>query len=167
MKFFKSKIFLVTIFCLLIIYLFLPTILDFAKWKAVANAGFGCVWQFGQTGVVVTPCFTTGEPPTCEGGPLCFQLDAAQCAFFADVKGVPAGGNGAEELLPEAGIVEAGLTSGGQVLGCMTSPVTTELGNVVFASAGGCYNCALMSERTVKMANFIEKYFIPDFLKKD
>jgi hypothetical protein len=125
----------------------------------IASGGFP--YQIGLTGVMVTPCLTTGDPPVCEGGTLCYVKDAGTCTLYADVSGAPAGGMGAKALFLKTALSQAGVTSGSQLIAGGASPVLMDSG--VLGGPGGCYNCfarASWTEKIKTKAKYFFKYMI-------
>lgn len=145
----------------LLLYLVAPSLWHYIKWQTVIQAAGNCVFQIGLTNVVMTPCVTTGSPPVCTGGLYCNVLDAARCTMYQDVQGTPAGGMGSGALFSNIAISMAGLMSGGQLIACGISP--TAMDNGALASAGGCYGCMAKENSIIKIANWLEKFFIAGF----
>ncbi len=134
--------------------------------KEVISAG-GFPYQIGLLGVSVIPCFTTGVPPVCEGGTLCYTKDAATCAAYADVSGTPAGGMGSNALFLKTALTQAGVVSGGQLIAGGMSPVLMD--NGVLAGPGGCYNCLAKLDwkgRLKNKAEYLFKYIIAGIKEK-
>ena len=142
-------------------------------------AGSAYPVEAGITNSTLIKCFTTGSPPTCEGGTLCLTLDSGRCLMYSDVTGMGAYAKNNSDLqsdfniamagvtnllLSNIAIAQAGLTPGGQLIaGCM-SPVLCDSG--VLASAGGCYNCmakADWKDEIKKKADYLFKYIIAGF----
>ncbi|MFH1427416.1 MAG: hypothetical protein ABIG60_02710 [Patescibacteria group bacterium] len=153
-----KKVVLFLILLIIFIIWILPEIIS--HYKAV-NASAGFPYQIGLTKVNVTPCFTTGTPPLCEGGLLCFTKDAATCLAYSDVSGVPAGGMGSNALFLNAAITKAGLTTGGQLIAGGMSPVLMD--NGVLASAGGCFGCLSETKGINRFVFWFDKYIIAGF----
>lgn len=131
-----------------------------AAWRFdnAANAAGALPYQIGLTNVTIIPCFTTGEPPLCTGGTLCHTLDLARCTGptgHSDVSGTPAGGMGSNALFLNTAIIQAGLTTGGQLIAGGMSSVLMDSG--VLASAGGCYGCMAKAGAGDKFFAWLEK----------
>lgn len=127
-----------------------------------AQAVGGFPYQIGLTSVTVVPCITTGYPPICEGGTLCFTKDAASCTMYSDVSGSPAGGMGMNALFLNTSVAQAGLTSGGQLIAGGMSNVLMD--NGVLASAGGCAGCMAKANKIDKIKEVFD-YVITSFEK--
>jgi len=159
----KKKTIIIISICILltIIYIITPCIKRYFIWQSAKAAISPLTYQIGLTSVVITPCFTTGSPPTCEGGPLCFTLDAGRCTLYSDVTGLPAGGMGSNALFLKTAIAQAGLPPGGQLIAGGTGPTLMDSG--VLASYGGCYGCYAKVDIFDKMNNWFDKYVIALF----
>ncbi len=120
-------------------YFLIPQFVNYFKWKNSVEAAGSLPYQIGLTNVAMINCFTTGSPPLCEGGTLCFTKDAATCTTYSDVSGTMAGGMGNNALFSIQAIAQSGLTNGGQLIAGGMSPVLMD--NGVLASIGGCYGC--------------------------
>jgi len=137
------------------------------RWQNGAQAVGGYPYQIGLTNVIIIPCVTTGYPPICEGGTLCYTLDVARCTGptgHSDVSGTPSGGMGSNALFLNTAIIQAGLTSGGQLIAGGMSPVLMDSG--VLASSGGCSGCTAKSGTTDKFFAWfkkLDKYIIAGF----
>lgn len=114
-----------------------------------AEAVGGYPHQIGLIGVGIVPCFTTGYPPVCSGGVLCYLKDPASCTAYSDVSGAPAGGMGMDALFRNDALVLAGLTEGGQLIAGGMSKVFMD--NGVIASAGGCAGCLAKANKIDKI----------------
>lgn len=118
-----------------------PRIINLIEWEITEEviASSGYTYQIGLTNVNLIPCFTTGSPPICQGGTLCYVKDAATCTLYTDVSGTPAGGMGSNALFTKACLAQAGVTTGGQLIAGGMSPVLMDNGPL--AGPGGCCNC--------------------------
>ena len=138
---------------------------NWIEWKMTEKiiAGSAYPVEAGIIGVNLIPCFTTGDPPICEGGTLCYTKDAGTCLNYTDVAGMGAYSSGAgvtNLLLSKPAIGAAGLSPGGQLIaGCM-SPILCDNGPL--ASAGGCYNCIAKTSFKDRMMEKI-KFVIAGF----
>ncbi len=125
-----------------------------------AQAVGGYPYQIGLTGVTITSCATTGYPPVCAGGTLCYVKDPLTCAFYVDVIGMPAGGMGIKALFSNTSILIAGLAQGGQLIAGGMGPVLMD--NGVLASSGGCYGCLAKVNKIDKIKQVFD-YVIASF----
>ena len=152
----KKKILLFA--CVLIlgifVYVFTPKVEHYLTWKRAVKAAGGFPYQIGLVNVVITPCATTGTPPVCTGGTLCYIKDAATCLNYSDVSGTPAGGMGSNALFANTAISQAGLISGGQLIAGGMGPTLMDSG--VLASAGGCAGCAAKADLTDRIAGWLK-----------
>lgn len=133
------------------------------EWHRAAEAAASMPFQIGLMNVSIIPCFTTGIPPTCNGGLLCFTKDAGTCTLYSDVSGTPSGGMGANALFQKLAIAKAGVAPGGQLIAGGMSPVLMDSG--VLGGAAGCYGCGL----AVGNKSFFDKaydFIIATFVEK-
>jgi hypothetical protein len=115
-------------------------------------------YEIGLTEVVIIQCYTTGSPPICEGGTLCYTKDAAECSLYEDVSGTQAGGKGNMALFLVAGAGQAGLSDGGQLIAAGMEMTMMDSGPL--ASTGGCYNCTARLNKLDKLLAWVDKYII-------
>lgn len=163
--FLRKKIILflaVAVFILIII--FIPSIMAKVECKMAAKAAGSFPYQIGLTNAVIIKCFTTGTPPVCQGGTLCYLKDAGSCTLYSDVSGTSAGGMGQNALFQQTAIAKSGLTPGGQLIAGGMSPVLMD--NGVLASAGGCYNCMAKSESLFGKVAAVADFIIAGFKDK-
>ncbi len=159
----KKKTHVIIVFVLIAVFIiFGAAVKNRFEWylteEAVASGGY--TYQIGLTNIIVTPCFTTGVPPLCEGGLLCYIKDAATCIAYSDVSGAPAGGMGENALFLKTALAQAGVVPGGQLIAGGFSPVLMESG--VLAGPGGCYNC-LAKDNIIRIVKNKIKYFFAGF----
>jgi len=133
---------------------------EYLRWQNAVKAASAFPYQIGLTKVAIIKCFTTGTPPICEGGLLCYTKDPATCTAYSDVSGAPAGGMGSNALFSNLAMAKAGLTPGGQLISGGMSPVLMD--NGVLASAGGCYGCYAKAGIIDNFLNFFD-YIIAGF----
>lgn len=152
----KGKIIYVSFFIIIssfLVFNYAPSISNYLKWRVISNqaveASAGLTYQIGLKNVIMIKCFTTGTPPICAGGTLCYTKDPATCTNYYDVSGTPAGGMGANALFSITATSMAGLSPGGQLIAGGTSPVLMD--NGVLASTSGCSGC------TAKAPSFLMK----------
>ena len=112
---------------------------NWLEWKMAVDAAGSTPYQIGLASVTMIKCFTTGTPPICNGGTLCYTKDPATCVNYYDVSGMPAGGMGSNALFSVAQTSQAGLYPGGQLIAGGMSPVLMDSG--VLSSAAGCSGC--------------------------
>lgn len=148
----------------ILIIIFIPPIVAKVEWKMAAKAAGSFPYQIGLTNAVIIKCFTTGIPPMCEGGTLCYLKDAGTCTFYSDVSGKPAGGMGQNALFQQTAITMAGLTPGGQLIAGGMSPVLMD--NGVLASKGGCSGCMVKSESLFGKIAAVADFIIAGFKDK-
>ena len=161
---YKKKIiyFMVFLLILFLVYFFTPRVVGYFEWQKVAKAVGGFPYQIGLTTIVVTPCFTTGTPPICTGGTLCFTLDPVRCNLYSDVSGVPAGGMGNMALFMKTRLAQSGAHPGGQLIAGGMSPVL--MGSGVLASTGGCAGCVVKADDVVdEIKNWFNNFIIAGF----
>lgn len=140
-KFNKKKLFLYSSFILVFVVvgaiIFNLFIFNFVAWfkvKSVTATG-GYSYVIGLSGSTVIPCFTTGTPPVCAGGTLCYVRDVARCTLYSDVSGAPAGGM-SNALFLTSNLSSVGVVEGGPIIAGGMS--MTEMDNGVVAGPGGC-----------------------------
>ena len=151
----KKIIFFVCILILsVLVYIFAPSVVVYFKWQKVVKAAGAFPYQIGLTNVVTIPCFTTGSPPICTGGTLCYIKDAASCTLYSNVSGTMSGGMGDKALFLKTAIAQSGLTQGGQLIAGGMSPVLMDSG--VLASGGGCYGCYASLNVVDKIKNWFD-----------
>lgn len=157
-KFNKQKIFLYSSFVLVSIVVgaivFNLFIFNFVGWfraKSVIGAG-GYPYQIGLSGAMAIQCYTSGYPPVCMGGTLCYVRDAARCTMYSDVSGTPSGGMGSNALFLTSNLTAAGF-AGSLIAGGMSM---TEMDNGVVAGSGGCAGAGCVAV-TEKEDNFLIK----------
>lgn len=163
MKIKEKKVILLVVFALSIggAYFFVSNSGKFHLFQGAQAVG-GFPYQIGLTSVTVIPCITTGYPPICEGGTLCFVTDAARCTLYSDVSGSPAGGMGMNALFLKTSIAQAGLMPGGQLIAAGMSNVLMDEG--ILASAGGCAGCMAKANKIDKVKEVFD-YVIALFKK--
>ncbi len=129
---------------------------NYMEWRMAKGviASGELTYQIGLTNVTIINCFTTGNPPICTGGTLCYVKDAATCTAYSDVSGIMAGGMGTNALFSTQAIAQAGLTNGGQLIAGGTSPVLMD--NGVLASSGGCYGCYAKLDTDSKIKSWFD-----------
>ena len=132
---FTKKMIIWTIAVIMILGLVVWLAPGVMEYRNAVQASSSFPYQIGLTKVTVIPCFTTGNPPVCEGGTLCYIKDALTCVSYSDVSGTPSGGTGSNALFLNTAITKAGLTSGGQLIAGGMSAVLMDSG--VLASTGG------------------------------
>lgn len=154
----KKYIIIIILILAIFLGLFLPSAIY--KYKIV-KAVSSLPYQIGLTSVVIVKCFTSGVPPICQGGTLCYTKDVATCTNYSDVSGTPAGGMGSNALFSNMAIGQAGLAPGGQLIAGGLSP--TLMDNGILASVGGCYGCTAKAGLSNKIFAWIDKFFIAGF----
>ena len=115
------------------------------------KASGGCPTELGIMNVVLIPCAPSGGGCQGLGAVLCPRATA--CATTQEVKGAMAGGSGNMALFSNIMIGQAGVSPGGSLLACVSSPTMTDGGTL--AGVGGCTGpgCAMIKkdpiERTI------------------
>jgi len=127
-----------------------------------AQAVGGYPYQIGLTGVTITPCYTSGIPPMCLGGPLCLTLDPGRCTVYAEASGMPAGGDGMRALFRKTALGQAGITAGGQLIAGGMS--MTMMDNGILAGPAGCVGCTAQAK---EQESWFDKYIIALFKDKE
>ena len=139
----KKKVTLAVVFVIIGFLVFTgPRIKSWVEWDiaktVIASAAYPC--EVGLNNPMQVTCFTSGYPPICMGGALCYTKDVATCSMYSTVTGLPAGGCMTPMvLLQQTAIAMAGvMPAGGLIAGCM-GPTLCDTGPL--AGPGGCYNC--------------------------
>ena len=160
----KKKIMIISCSIIIFIIIFFTGIKidQLIKWGIAVEAVGTLPYQIGLTNVKMIKCITTGYPPLCEGGELCYIKDAISCTNYFDVSGTPAGGMGYNALFSLEQTTMAGLYPKGELIAGGISPVLMDSG--VLASIGGCYGCVAQADKF--KINDIFKYFITGFKYK-
>jgi len=159
----KKKITIIFILAVILTgmaYTIIPLASNKIMMRQAARAAGAMPYQIGLTKVITIPCVTTGVPPVCEGGTLCFTLDVARCTLYSDVSGMPAGGMGSMALFQKTAIAMAGLMPGGQLIAGGMGMTLMDSG--VLASAGGCYGCMAKANMLDKIGGVYD-YIIASF----
>jgi hypothetical protein len=161
----KKTVFVIFIIPLLYIFLNI-TVMDL-YWHEARAAVSAIPFQLGLKYAVILPCFTTGKPPTCEGGPFCFMKDAGSCSLYSDVSGTMAGGMGSEALFLKTAIAQAGAVSGADIIAGGMERLFMD--NGILASRGGCAGCTGLTkvDRLAKLAGYFNRInnFIVSIIK--
>ncbi len=159
----KKRITYISLVLIIAFFVFFgPRIKNYIGWEmteaVIATGGF--TYPIGLNNPSEIPCFTTGSPPVCTGGTMCYTLDPGRCTFYSDVSGVQAGGAGSMALLQKTALRTAGITPAGGLIAAGTGPTLMDSGPL--AGPGGCYNC-FTKENFLRVVKDKIKYIIAGF----
>ena len=137
----KKKRYLIILFIVFFVIISAIGLPIYYEWQEVKNnvakAELVTTYLIALVGVNVIPCFTTGVPPVCNGGALCYTKDAATCTLYADVSGMPFTPMGNGGVFLKTDLAKAGVVPGGYLIAGGISPVFIRF----VAGIKGCAGC--------------------------